>query len=465
MARHYFLTSLQQFVLAYEFKYWIFYCANMLRSIITQSKKFIFPVYTQKHTFLTNSYSCPEVWNSRFTSPILSKVKLDEFYTLLDQNYTSKGVISAVDVDIYANSIRDGHHLQELKDLIYKLRLSADTGNTLESTHHATIRNFLDHGDMQDLVEIVKDPLNYGIFMDDFTANLALDKLLNCNDFDKAVIVASQVMLQEDYSNEITCSLSQYACYKYISMYVPPEPEPPATNTKIKVEEVKIRIKFLRNPYFDDHFDIKDPYLLAGKTLAWISEVNNGSLNLNLELLGWCVYKKYEKLVERSIQIAKLSDVKIYKEVIDLLQREKSKDEKAISAIDKCLSNLNSLKIAEDAFEDALKFNIENAINMRQTNDIKQLEEMINKWTKVREEKLIEQTERLNRVKRVKLLEEKQKELQKEEQKLWFFDNEEKIDLEIESKSHLNKANITRKQQAQESDENYIPPEITPKRR
>lgn len=84
----------------------------------------------------------------------------------------------------------------------------------------------------------------------------------------------------------------------------------------------------------------------------------------------------------------------------------------------------------------------------------------------VREEKLKEQSERLDRAKRIKSIEEKQKQLQVEEQKLWFFDNEESIDLQIEEKEQIVDTTTTTKKVAQQkSDENYIPPEILPKRK
>lgn len=76
-----------------------------------------------------------------------------------------------------------------------------------------------------------------------------------------------------------------------------------------------------------------------------------------------------------------------------------------------------------------------------------------------------EQSKRLDRVKRMKNIEAKQKELLVDEQKLWFFENEESIDLQIEEKEELEDNSVTKKVAQQKSDENYIPPEILPKRK
>lgn len=65
----------------------------------------------------------------------------------------------------------------------------------------------------------------------------------------------------------------------------------------------------------------------------------------------------------------------------------------------------------------------------------------------------------------MKFIEQKQKELQVEEQKLWFFENEENIDLQIEEKEQLEDTTTSKKSNQQKTDEDYIPPEILPKKK
>ncbi|CAG4940583.1 unnamed protein product [Colias eurytheme] len=416
-----------------------------------------------KQSFLTNEYKCINAWNKQTTSPILTKLNLNDFYTSLEQNYSSKGVMSAIDVDIFANAVKDPSYLDELKDLLHKLRLTADTGNTLESTHHATVRNYLDFGNIQELIEILKDPLNYGIFLDCFAANLLLDKLITSQNYELASNVASLIMLQEDYSNDITCSLCQYACYKFISEYKPPLDENKTEKENKKVEEIKIRVKYLRNEYFDDHFDIKDIKILTGKTLAWISKQFQDNTSNNLQLLGWLYYKKYDKLLSLCEKLAGNTSFKVYKEVLNLIEAESTEDSKEI--LGKCLSLFSNSEIIEDKMEESIKIMVENAINRSQNKDIAAQEEMFQNWEIIRETRLQEQTKRLDRIKRIQSIEEKQKELQKEEQKLWFFENEEKIDLQIEEKEQLEDKKEVESKTHNKSDEDYIPPEILPQKK
>ena len=54
-------------------------------------------------------------------------------------------------------------------------------------------------------------------------------------------------------------------------------------------------MKYLRNPYFDDHFDLRDPKLLFGKTLATLGKTFPDVLGNTYQLIGWGMYQKWEK--------------------------------------------------------------------------------------------------------------------------------------------------------------------------
>ncbi|KAJ8724975.1 hypothetical protein PYW07_015933 [Mythimna separata] len=431
-------------------------------------KNNVCPIIIHKKNFLSNEYKCTEAWNNMNSSPVFNKISIPDFYNVLDQNYASKGVISAIDVDMFANAIKDGSHLEELKDLLHKLRTTAETGNMLDSTQQATVRNFIEYGEIKELVEILKDPLNFGVFLDDYTANILLDKLITLPDFQLAARVASLIMLQEEFNNEITCTLCQYACYKYISSYTPEPTEPaPAAEKNKKVEEIKIRVKFLRNPFFDDHFDIKDTHTLSGKTLAWISERASNNLNNNLQIIGWLAYKKYDKLSAFCEKMSSDKSFKVNKEVLELLQKENATAEAESKAIlENCFTTLSkSEQNSETSLEESLKVAIENAINKLHKNDVSQQKQLFQSWAKLRDEKLEEQAQRLDRARRIQLIQQKQNEMKDQEQKLWFFENEDQIDLQIEEKEKLVDKTVLKKTATKTSDENYIPPEIRPKRK
>jgi len=72
---------------------------------------------------------------------------------------------------------------------------------------------------------------------------------------------------------------------------------------------------------------------------------------------------------------------------------------------------------------------------------------------------------RLTRIHRLQDTEKIQAELKAEEKKLWFFENEEQIDLEIESKKRFYRKRWFGKiKKPRVLDENYIPPDIDSRR-
>lgn len=88
-------------------------------------------------------------------------------------------------------------------------------------------------------------------------------------------------------------------------------------------------------------------------------------------------------------------------------------------------------------------------------------------WCQIRETKLNEELDRLNRFRRLREIERITSEMAEKEERLWFFENEEKINLEIE-KNELaatsNKSPIPAKVNPKGIDANYVPPEVGAKR-
>lgn len=273
-------------------------------------------------TFLAESYKCTESWNQRLTSPVLKNINAVNFYYELEHKFQNYGKLSAIDIDILANKISEGGQLDALADLMHKHRMTEETTNTLDSTGHSLIRAFLDKFQIQELLDILDDRLSYGVFLDSFTANIFLDDLIKNKDFKSAAKVATLMMLQEDFDNKITRALSLYACVKHLQKpepfkEVPPPPvvDGPKTSKK-KVEEVKVRVHFIRNTYFDDHFDLTEDNALVGKTLVMVGELIPGKIGNSAQLLGYGLYGKYEKGIEL---LAKIGS-EVHADVLEMLK-------------------------------------------------------------------------------------------------------------------------------------------------
>lgn len=88
-------------------------------------------------------------------------------------------------------------------------------------------------------------------------------------------------------------------------------------------------------------------------------------------------------------------------------------------------------------------------------------------WCQIRETKLNEELDRLNRFRRLREVERITSEMAEKEERLWFFENQEQIDLEIEINElaeENQKSTRPVKVTAKDIDATYVPPEVGAKR-
>lgn len=403
--------------------------------------------YHNLRTFLSQAYYCEEVWNKRLNSPLLHKINLEELYYELEQRFNKSKQLNAIDVDIFANAIQKELFCDELLDIVHKLRLTADCGNILESTGHAVVRTLLEANQADELLTVLDDRLNYGLFLDYYTANLLMDHFWKSKQYVHGARVASLLMLQEEFEHPLSRDFSLLHCYNYLlnpvgwPEYVPP-PEPE--------EEVKIRVKYLRNPFDDEHFDLKDPNKIVGKTLAMITKGKTDPLNQSFYILGLALFGKDDEVQKVCSKIT----TPLYKELLDLVPEDsKSKD------------IITQLKSESADVNDILVKNVEATARKTSESDITQQCQVFEKWEQERLRRMEEQKKRLTTAKRLENIEDIQKALKEKEERLWFFENEEQIDLEIDAKKkYYPKRWFGHRKQAKQVDVGYVPPEIQKKR-
>lgn len=254
-------------------------------------------------------------------SSLLQRIEPMTMFAELEQRYGSAGKMSAVDVDIFVNSLTDNSYVDEVMKILHNLRQSTETSSTLDSTHHAAIRYFLQHDFIQELHEVLNDRLNYGIFPDHFDYNLLMDHFVKRKDYASAAKIASLVMLQEDADHPITNALCVYACHKYLEN--PDDWKKPEIPQDTSKEEIKVRVEYLRNPYFDDHFDLADPRDLVGKTLSFQGKHRTDALGRTCQLRGLILYKKYDDVLNLIKEwLETIQDKIVYEEVFELIAKD-----------------------------------------------------------------------------------------------------------------------------------------------
>lgn len=403
--------------------------------------------YLQKssRTFLSQAYYCNEVWEHRLRNPILAKVNVNELYQDLDQRFYKTHQISPVDVDIFVNSVKEESYVDEVVDIIHKLRLSASTCNTLDSTSHAVIRFLLNLKKYDELLKLINDRLNYGIFLDYYTSNLLMDTFYKAQDFVSGAQVATQLMLQEEYQHPLSVNFALLHCYKYLTN---PVDWPQQQGAEEPEEEVKVRVKYLRNSYFDDHFDLTDHKKLIGKTLWMFTRDYDNILYNSLHLLGLGLHDKMEEL-NTTIKQFQRNNKKIYGDILNLLPED--------HLIKKEGNNL----IESGNIEEELIKNVKDVERKLAEKDISLQCKIYSNWEQQRKEEVEKQLQKLLVQEKLLNIENIKKDLKNQETKLWFFDNRESIDLSIINQKTLHpKKEFGKKKSPKKIDEGYIPPEV-----
>jgi len=379
-------------------------------------------------SLVSQAFHCQEEWNARLVSPIFQKIKLGEFFVELDKKFSHEYRGSAVDVDIFAQAASSPADCEQLEELLYKLRRTPHTIFSPASTHHAAIRALLkaeEHPEggeqVHHLVKMLEDRMNYGLFMDDYTTILLLDYMLENKRLLEGARIASQLMFQEESREGPGAVLGNLASWRYCKQA---RDVPWFFDTENPVDEnpgevIRVRVKgMVPNNYNDEHFDLKDGKIILGKTLVYL---NNGDDNLNksLRCLGYILSDKMDSA--KSIEPFTISE-----EVLEIaLEVAKSDDIKEF---------LSSLQTETNCVDDILLKRCQESLATSEAPIVDNQKKMYKEWSSNRDQMLEDEYKLLQRRGRLEAIQQTKEELAKEEEKLFFFENFDKLEIEKDEK-------------------------------
>lgn len=425
--------------------------------------------HIQPHrTVLSAAYACEDVWLQRLQSPLLQKINTKDYVYQLERKYKQEGKISAIDVDLLVNNLTPQNTVslvEEVEQMMRRLRRSPETIRTLPSTPHAVIRALFETGQIEDLLRMLSNPLTYGMFLENFTANILLDHFIVNKDYVAGAMVASFLMLQEDFGSKLTHTLAVTAAYNW-AMTEHEQTWPDYTIKKEEPEEeVKVRVKYVRNPYFDDHFDLRIPEHIVGKTLAWGARDMEGSIGISCELLGWTLYQKWSKVNDIISENREPIATSIINKVQRLLQ-ESTDDESEDMKLSResALRKLDEVKTVELDLSSELNKLIDAAAKLSESSDIEAQNKIYSSWEEQREMEVEQQLQLYEKQRLLAEIEEKKQDLERREEIIFFFDNKDKLELMLpeKKKKYYPKKNSLKfgKKTPKKVDEGYIPPTV-----
>ena len=213
----------------------------------------------------------------------------------------------------------------------------------------------------------------------------------------------------------------------------PPEPE----------DEVKIRVWFADNNYFDDHFDLKKREHLIGKTLAKFAQCSkreflHGSENKHtiivrnsIELLGWTLFEKWDKA---SQLLSKIGNSEISQCSYDSIKQFTDKSSDNIGDKDSYLSSLETVKKVDVDISSYLRDQIKVAVSENEDEFISEQLNLYQDWITQRDNEVKRKMEMWEANERKQQLSHRKQELAREEEKLFFFENYQRMEKEKQAK-------------------------------
>lgn len=389
----------------------------------------------QKRGVLSPAYYCDEAWNQRLQTELLQKINIRHMFNEFEARYSRMDIVNALDVDILANKVETEDYINEVVIMLEKLRLTVQTVNTLDSTHYAVIRLLLKLQKYETLLLILNDRIKYGIFPDHHCYNMMLNTFLAQKEYGKAAKVAVLPMLQEDRENEITNALCLYACIKYLD----DKTVWPELKEEVDKDEkvVKVKVKYLRNEYFDNHFDLKKPDYLVGKSLIFFGQGTQGTMRRSLLLRGMLLFEKYEQLEKLLAGWKNSNDMENPTEVlfhsdIDFVKNHLQSTEKDLSNISDAINSIEKEgKIAFSKLEDIVYTNLVSKVKQYENDDINAACKKYTNWNELRVQELEKQKHFIEMQDTMKRIKEEKEDLAETEELLTYFDREEEIELNI----------------------------------
>ena len=446
-----------------------------------------------RRSLLSSAYACEDAWLAqRQQCESLKHISPSRYFFELNNKYQQRKAVSAVDVDIYLNSLHRAENIDELEHIVRRLRASRETVNTLDSTGHAVCRFYLRHGKRDALLKVLNSRVEFGIFPDHFIANILLDGAVKEGDFEAAFEVVKLMMLQEDAGNEVTRTLALHTLlhlFNNDAVLISEEEkkkkdeessasaqEDPPAEEEVDDEDIEyIRVPYLTNAYFDDHFDLTKRAHLFGKSLYFFGLHVAGSANAaeedrilgaTAQIIGLLYYQKWDKLERLLLTKGRLQGQTISEEAVKVAlklhaqeeSQEETTDEKKKAIISSVVSRIESLpklSTSERSLSSLMAVRLA-ALPSLEAADIAAQQALFARFESTRLSAITAQLNRLLAEQRRSEIEQKRGELEAKRRLYYFFENfpQHEIDfVEAERRIAELQANTV-------VDEDYVPPEV-----
>jgi len=274
-------------------------CGRLCRLVTTTAKLPPTLSWSISHrSFLTEAHQCDETWEQVLAKSQSFNADSFERYSIQILDKSNRGYPNtAVEIDTLAHKLQDVEDLASLEifePLFRGVRQSPAAGDFHWGTSHAIVRGYLDMNLSMRLTDrLLPAKLEYGLFLDGYSAAFLLNDLMLKKDWARCSKIAEDLMLQECFYSP----LLRHACMlSVLRHFVDGGVDQRQQNWEEAEEEEQQRLSleeevleyyhYRPNGYDDGHFDLKSPLDIVGKTASMLGREEGGELGAAFLLLG-----------------------------------------------------------------------------------------------------------------------------------------------------------------------------------